>query len=79
MCCVSTVMLTWVLGKTLKGGTRIMSETGNCYGCEFYKEDTCKRMEKSFATMVNPVCLQKITVILLRDLLFLVADYVEEE
>jgi len=43
---------------------------GNCYTCDFYdkENDYCRRAEKAFGSMVDPICLQKIQCILLRDI-----------
>lgn len=54
---------------------------GNCYKCSFYnrEEDSCRRGEKAFGSMISPICLQKLTIILLRDLNNLVAEYLFED
>ena len=58
-----------------------MSVSGNCYVCEFYDKDNdyCRRAEKAFGSMNDPICLQKMTVILLRDLNIILQDYLYEE
>jgi hypothetical protein len=33
---------------------------GNCLACEWYVEEHCRHAEKSFATLTNPICLQKV-------------------
>ena len=52
---------------------------GNCHTCEFYKDDQCKRVEKAFSTMIDPVCLQKVQCILLRDLVQVMNEYLYED
>lgn len=55
--------------------------SGLCYQCDFYdkENDYCRRAEKAFGSMVDPICLQKMTVILLRDLNMLMQDYLYED
>jgi len=53
---------------------------GNCYTCEFYNKDIdlCKRAEKAFGSMIDPICLSKIQIILLRDLCQMMYEFLEE-
>ena len=53
--------------------------SGNCFECGFYKEGECKRAENSLETLVDPVCLQKLTVILLTDLCRMMNDLLEQK
>ena len=52
---------------------------GNCHSCEFYREDRCMRAEKMFSTLSDPICLQKIGCMLMRDLCGLMNEYLFEE
>lgn len=59
----------------------IENKEGNCYQCDLYDKvnDCCKRGERAFGSMNSPICLQKLTVILLRDLVTLLEEYLFEE
>ena len=52
---------------------------GECFKCEFFKDDHCIRAERLFSTMVDPICLAKLQVMLLRDISMTLNDYVYEE
>lgn len=54
---------------------------GECYKCDFYhkEDDRCMRAEKAFGSMVDPICLEKMQVILLRTLSTMLADYIYED
>ena len=52
---------------------------GECFKCEFFKDDHCMRAERLFSTMVDPICLAKLQVMLLRDISMTLNDYVYEE
>ena len=49
---------------------------GECFKCEFFKDDHCMRAERLFSTMVDPICLAKLQVMLLRDISMTLNDYV---
>ena len=54
---------------------------GLCYRCDFYDKDNdyCRRAEKAFGSMVSPICLAKMQVILLQDLVQLFEEYLYED
>jgi len=52
---------------------------GNCNDCDWYRENRCLRAEKGFSTMVDPICLAKVQIILLRDLCDMFYDYLEND
>jgi len=52
---------------------------GMCNKCDFYKEDRCLRAEKLFSTMTDEICLQKLQVLLLRDLCGMLNDYFSDD
>ncbi len=54
---------------------------GLCYSCDFYdkENDFCRRAEKAFGSMTDPICLAKIQVILLRDMCQMLGDYLYDE
>lgn len=54
--------------------------SGLCYQCDFYdkENDYCRRAEKAFGSMTDPICLAKIQVILLRDMCQMLGDYLYE-
>lgn len=52
---------------------------GECQKCDFYKDDRCLRAEKLFSTMTDEICLQKLQVMLLRDLCGLMNDFIYED
>jgi len=52
---------------------------GECTKCEMYVGDKCLRAEKFFSSMNDPICLQKINVLLVRDLNNLISEYLSEE
>jgi len=58
----------------------VVMGAGLCYQCDFYdkENDYCRRAEKAFATMVDPVCLTKIQCILLRNMCQILNDYLYE-
>jgi hypothetical protein len=52
---------------------------GKCFECDFFKDDQCRRASHSFSTLVDPICLQKISVILLRDIANTLEDMAYED
>jgi hypothetical protein len=48
---------------------------GICNSCDFYREDRCMRAEKMFSTLSDPICLQKIQCMLLRDMCGMLDEY----
>lgn len=49
-----------------------------CSTCEFYKDDVCLKAETSLSEIDDPICLQRITCILLRSILEELYDDGEE-
>ena len=54
-------------------------ENGQCQKCEMYIGDRCLRAEKMFSSMTDPVCLQKVSVMLLRDMAMSLQDMAYDE
>jgi len=52
---------------------------GECNKCDLYIGDRCLRAEKFFSSMTDPICLQKVNVLLIRDLNNLMMDYLFED
>lgn len=53
-----------------------MSLGGRCWECDFFRENQCKKAGNFLSQIDDPICLQKINVILLTDLVDTVNDYV---
>jgi hypothetical protein len=52
-----------------------MPMNGKCLGCDFYINNECKKAGNFLSQMDDPVCLAKLQVILLQDLVELMTDY----
>jgi len=37
---------------------------GKCYSCEFFHDNSCKRMENALSSMTDPICIQKCTLMI---------------
>ncbi len=55
--------------------------SGNCYVCDFYNKETdeCRKASNVFGGLNDPICLQKLTVIILRDIANMLSDYIYGE
>lgn len=52
---------------------------GDCTKCDMYIDDRCLRAEKFFSSMIDPICIQKINTMLIRDLCGLLDEYLSEK
>jgi hypothetical protein len=53
--------------------------SGDCNHCEMYIGDRCLKAEKMFSGMTDPICLQKMSIMLLRDMNENLMDFMYED
>lgn len=54
---------------------------GECWKCDFYRENECRKAGSMLSQMTDPLCLAKLQVILLQDIACMLEEhfYGEEE
>jgi len=52
---------------------------GDCYHCEFFHNNQCKRVENALSSMTDPVCISKCTLMILNNLGQMIYDYMYED
>lgn len=55
-----------------------MSE-GKCFRCEFFHDNSCKRMENALSSMVDPICIQKCQLMMLDAIGNMIFNYISDE
>ena len=52
---------------------------GNCLKCDFFREKQCTKAGMYLSQVTDPLCLAKLQVILLQDLVGLMTEYLYED
>jgi hypothetical protein len=52
---------------------------GRCYECEFFHDNSCKRMENALSSMTDPICIQKCTLMMIDSIGQMIFNYINDE